>query len=246
MTENFIYPGKELELFSKAKNWKKYLAHFINPHIKGRVLEVGAGLGGMTSWMKHSDEHEWVLLEPDKKMAELLLKKKGNESINNKYSLINGTIDNAGYELFDTIIYIDVLEHIEDDNLEISKAAKLLTPGGKLIILSPAFQFLFNPFDKAIGHFRRYSKNSIRKANNRILKEESLHYLDSAGFFSSLANKLLLRQQYPAQKQLIFWDRFLIPVSFVLDRIFFYSFGKSILGVWKNETSVNIPGQTMY
>jgi 16S rRNA A1518/A1519 N6-dimethyltransferase RsmA/KsgA/DIM1 with predicted DNA glycosylase/AP lyase activity len=72
MAEKFSYPGKELELFSNAIHWKQYMTSFINPHIKGRVLEVGAGLGTMTRWMNNSPFQEWILLEPDPAMAALL------------------------------------------------------------------------------------------------------------------------------------------------------------------------------
>jgi len=176
---------------------------------------------------------EWVMLEPDITMASLLKEKIAAGIINSNCTVINGTIDNAGNVPFDTIIYIDVLEHIENDQAEMIKAAALLKPGGKLIVLSPAFQFLFSPFDKAIGHFRRYSKKSIQKTIQGRMKNVSIHYLDTAGFFSSLANRLFLRQEYPLEKQIIFWDRFLIPASVFLDKIFFYSFGKSILGIWE-------------
>jgi len=233
MTESLIYSGRELKLFSKAKNWKQYFCRFIIPHIKGRVLEAGAGLGSMTSYLNKTPGLEWVLLEPDVTMASLLKEKIATGIINSGCTVINGTIDNAGNVPFDTIIYIDVLEHIEDDHTEIIKAAALLNPGGKLIVLSPAFQFLFSPFDKAIGHYRRYSKKSLQKVIEGRMKNISIHYLDTAGFFSSLANRLFLKQEYPLEKQIIFWDRFLIPVSVFLDKIFFYSFGKSILGIWE-------------
>lgn len=232
MGENFTYQGKELELFGQALNWKKYMTSFINPHIQGRVLEVGAGLGTMTRWMNNSAHQEWILLEPDKIMADALNNKPDAGFNGTKFTVINGTIADAT-DLFDTIIYIDVLEHIEDDKTEIAKAAALLKPGGKIIILSPAFNFLFSPFDAAVGHFRRYSQKSLQHICGFELLKQDLRYLDTAGFFSSLLNKLLLRQKYPSVKQIAFWDKFLIPVSMLLDRLFMYSFGKSILGIWK-------------
>jgi len=233
MTENFVYPGNELEMFSKAKNWKKYMTRFIKPHIKGRVLEAGAGLGVMTSLLNSDQNAEWILLEPDAKMAKLIQKKKDDGILNKNCTVINGTIENAGVLLFDTIIYIDVLEHIESDRKEIANSVKLLNPGGKLVILCPAFQFLFSPFDAIIGHYRRYTKKTLRNVAEHSLKEVLMRYMDSAGFFASLANKLLLRQKYPTQKQIIFWDRFLVPASFYLDKFFLYAFGKSILGIWQ-------------
>jgi 2-polyprenyl-3-methyl-5-hydroxy-6-metoxy-1,4-benzoquinol methylase len=76
---------------------------------------------------------------------------------------VNGTI--AALEStgpFDTIIYLDVLEHIADDRAELACAARLLSPQGCVIVLSPAHQFLFSPFDQAVGHYRRYSRATLR------------------------------------------------------------------------------------
>lgn len=63
---------------------------------------------------------------------------------------------------FDTILYIDVLEHIADDRAELVEAARRLNPGGYLVVLSPAHQWLFTAFDAAIGHVRRYTAKSLR------------------------------------------------------------------------------------
>ena len=62
-----------------------------------------------------------------------------------------------------------------------------------------------------------------------------LKYLDSAGFFLSAANRVLLKQKYPTQKQVLLWDRYVIPVSRVTDKIIAYSFGKTVLGMWKKK-----------
>jgi len=58
---------------------------------------------------------------------------------------------------------------------------------------------------------------------------------DSIGFFAALANKLLLRKRYPTQKQVLFWDRWMVPVSRVTDKLFIHRFGKSIIGIWKKQ-----------
>ena len=135
-------------------------------------------------------------------------------------------------ERFDTIIYIDVLEHIEDDRKELSEAAAHLNEGGRIVVLSPAWQHLFTPFDRKIGHFRRYTKRRLSKCMTD-LEVETAFYLDSAGYFASLINKLLLRQSIPTRSQILTWDRMIIPVSRVLDRIICRRFGRSVVVVWR-------------
>ena len=111
------------------------------------------------------------------------------------------------------------------------KAANLLNSGGHIIVLSPAFQFLYNPFDKAIGHYRRYNKKMLGMITPAGLQLVSNKYYDSIGYFAALMNKLFLRKKYPTLKQVLFWDNWMVPVSKVTDKLFFHRFGKSIIGI---------------
>lgn len=135
-------------------------------------------------------------------------------------------------ERFDTILYIDVLEHIEDDRAELARSARRLKPGGHLIVLSPAHQFLFSPFDAAIGHYRRYSRASLLAAAPKGLPVARAFYLDSLGMALSLANRALLRAEYPTLAQIRLWDRAIIPVSRLVDPLFRYALGKTVIAVW--------------
>ncbi len=72
MSEEYKYPGAELILFNQALHWKKYFARYIQPYIKGSVLEVGAGIGGNTAFLNDGSASAWLLLEPDKNMAATL------------------------------------------------------------------------------------------------------------------------------------------------------------------------------
>lgn len=236
MAETFKYQGNELELFRNAINWKKYFARQIKPFIHGNVLEVGAGIGATTLLLNDGKANSWTMLEPDEAMFADITKKKENGEFLTNTKLAKGTIGTLGTaEKYDTIIYIDVLEHIEADAAEMAAAASLLTAGGRIIVLSPAFQSLYSPFDKAIGHFRRYTKSTLKKAAPPALETVSIRYYDSAGYFASLVNKIFLRQSYPTQKQVLFWDRWIVPVSRVTDVLCFHSFGKSIIGIWQNK-----------
>ena len=234
MTDSLKYEGDELKLFQHAKHWKKYFSQQIKPYIKGHVLEVGAGIAATTLLLNDGSAEEWVLLEPDEEMSASLKKKMEAGELPVNCQLQTGMIDRVK-SIFDTIIYIDVLEHIERDTDEMQKAAALLNAGGHIIVLSPAFNFLYNPFDKAIGHFRRYNKKMLKKITPAGLPLLSIRYYDSIGYFAALMNKLFLRKKYPTQQQVLFWDNWLVPVSKVTDQVFFHSFGKSIIAVWKKQ-----------
>ena len=233
MNVDYKYPGEELEIFEKANHWKMYFSRFIMPLFKGRILEVGAGIGGTTALLNNGTAREWVMLEPDAKMHSILSEKVREHSLPLNTRVIHSTINELPKDdLYDCIIYIDVLEHIESDRMEIENASARLKREGCIIILSPAFQFLFSPFDRSIGHYRRYDKKGLLSLKPRELINQRCHYLDSFGFFASLMNKWFLKQTIPTQKQILFWDRWIVPISKITDPVFFYSFGKSILAVW--------------
>jgi len=232
MSESFKYPGDELVLFQHATNWKKYFSRQIKPYIKGNVLEVGAGIGSTTLLLNDGSANQWLMLEPDEKMSGMLEKKIEAKEFPVNCRLQKGTIDQLT-STFDTIIYIDVLEHIENDAEELKKAAALLNTGGHVVVLSPAFQFLYSPFDKAIGHCRRYNKKMFRHITPGGTQLISNRYYDTVGYFAALMNKLFLRQEYPTLKQVKFWDKWMVPVSKIKDNLLFHSFGKSIIAIWK-------------
>ena len=225
----FKYAGSELDLFEKARNWKAYWRTQIAAFVRGDVLEVGAGIGANTLTLAALNYTNWTCLEPDTALAARIeLPPSG------RHQSAVGTIDDLPSEAkFDAILYIDVLEHIEDDRCEMARAAARLKPAGVVIVLSPAHPFLFTPFDQAIGHFRRYTRASLHEAVPATLKLEKLVYLDAAGMLASAANRLLLQSAMPTERQILTWDRMLVPVSRLIDPIFAGRVGKSVLGIWR-------------
>ncbi|MEM7234944.1 MAG: class I SAM-dependent methyltransferase [Planctomycetota bacterium] len=232
--ETFSYIGDELDTFSHAVNWKAYFRSRFAPLLRGRVLEVGAGIGGTTQVLCDGEQTEWVALEPDGGLAERMREEVQGGAFPVPVDVREGTlseIDTA--ESFDAILYIDVLEHIEDDAGELARVAERLRPGGCAIVLCPAHQFLFTPFDEAIGHFRRYNRSMYRAITPASLVLERCEYLDAAGMLLSLGNRLLLKSSEPKVSQVKLWDRVFVPISRVLDPLCGRTLGKSVLGVWR-------------
>src|SRR5687767_7204706 len=124
MSEEYTYPGAELIFFLYADRWKKYFSRQVKPYIKGTVLEVGVGIGGNTAFLHDSSASAWLMLEPDKNMAANLEEFVQQKKYPSNCRLKKGTIADLD-QYFDTIIYIDVLEHIEADAAEVQKAAEL-------------------------------------------------------------------------------------------------------------------------
>jgi 2-polyprenyl-3-methyl-5-hydroxy-6-metoxy-1,4-benzoquinol methylase len=222
--------------FKKATAWKKYYRQFIALYLKGRVLEVGSGIGGTTNQLCDGTQEKWLCLEPDPDLFSTLEKMIHDKKLPACCSCLKGTTsDLSKSELFDAVIYIDVIEHIENDKEELTRAKELIKPNGHLVILVPAHQFLYNKFDSSIGHYRRYNKKSL----NTIVPEEfhllKMRYLDSCGYISALVNKYFLKQDYATATQIDFWDKILVPLSKVFDFISNYSIGKTLVAVWQKK-----------
>ena len=232
------YSGAELEVFEQARHWKQYFGGLLRPQLHGRVLEVGAGLGGTTAVLCDGSQTEWTCLEPDPRLRQEIVRKLQHGTLPKCCQALGGTVaDLDGARTYDCILYIDVLEHIEHDRDEAALAASHLAPGGCLLILVPAHQSLYTPFDKAIGHFRRYNKPMLTRAIPDSLACERLSYLDSVGSVLSLLNRALLKKSMPSSRDILFWDRVVIPVSRVVDRLTGFHVGKSLLGIWRKPVA---------
>ncbi len=224
------YIGDELTLFADAVNWKNYWSNTLEPLIGDKVLEVGAGIGSNTALLRRRNQ-QWTALEPDQTQANQIRNSQPNDE---NLEIVCGFLsDISAEQQYDTLIYIDVLEHIENDLGEVKAAMSHLKPGGRLIVLSPAHQRFFSPFDKAVGHFRRYNKATLERLTPNKASIERLFYMDSVGCLASYANAVLLEASMPTKRQIWLWDKFMVPVSKVLDVLFNYSVGKTIVAVWK-------------
>jgi SAM-dependent methyltransferase len=230
----FRYEADELELFAKATNWKAYWASRLAPFIKGDVLEVGAGLGANTELLRSFSRGRYVCLEPD---AQLIRQLQIRLKVTSNVETLNGVVASlAPREQFDTAIYIDVLEHIEDDVAELDRVAKHIKPNGHIVVLSPPYEALRSPFDEALGHYRRYNRSALVRCTPPGSSVIRVDYLDSLGGILSLANRLILRQSYPTRSQILFWDSQVVSVSRRIDRLSGFRIGKSILGIWRIST----------
>ena len=234
LMNDYEYIGSELELFASATNWKSYFGSMLQPFIGPRVLEVGAGIGETTSVLCTGREIEWLCVEPDRRLAEKLQQGINHGSIPARCKLVVGTIEDIeAAPRFETILYIDVIEHLENDADELRRASTRLVPGGHLVVLSPAHPWLYSEFDKSIGHFRRYTKRSLAALTPPHTKMVRNFYLDGVGVLASLGNRLLLKSSCPTPRQIAVWDKMVVPLSRVVDRLLCYNFGKSVVGVWR-------------
>src|SRR5262245_19374624 len=166
----------------------------MRPYLGSRVLEVGAGIGGTTRVLCRGTEGRWLCVEPDAALAAQVRELVSRGALPRCCEARVGTLAELGDAgTFDTVLYVDTLEHIAEDRAELDRAAGFLDGGGHLLVLAPAHQWLFSPFDRSIGHHRRYTRRSLAAIGPGSLELVKLIYLDAVGLLASLANRVLLR-----------------------------------------------------
>jgi len=225
------YPEVALERFDKASLWIKYVVFKIKRFLKNDILEVGAGFGSFTrGYMKNF--HSVTLTDADDNSFNLL---KQNFLNDQNVNIIKSSVKDIGKK-FNTILYFNVLEHIEEDKLEIKNALEKLNNKGYLIILVPAHQKIYSKLDKAVGHYKRYDidffKNN-RFENSKIVK---LYFLDVFGYLLYYANKIFFKgETYPSNLKIFIWDKIFTPLTIVIDFLTGYKFGKNILCIYQKN-----------
>jgi hypothetical protein len=230
----YSYIGTELEVFAKATNWKNYVGRNLRPYITGSVIEVGAGLGSSTKYLCDGSQVHWLCLDPDANhvlhLKALIAARKLPPCCEAKCGIL---ADLAPSECANTIIYVDVLEHIQDDEAEILVAATHLASGGRIVVLAPAFNSISSPLDKAVGHYRRYVRNDAERLTTPSLSLQATFFLDSAGFFASGLNRFVLRKSLPSARDIQIWDKVIVPISMLSDKVLGRLFGRSIVMIWQ-------------
>lgn len=224
------YIGSELPLFLEAHRFHQYYVDLFREWVSGNVLEVGAGQGAITRRLLDCKLQRLTICEPDPQLTAVLRERFGTvvEIVEGRLANVPST---AG--LFDAIVYVDVLEHISDDRDEVRRAATRLRPGGVLIVGGPAHAWLHSRFDAAIGHWRRYNRQSMEALveASGLLRLERFRYFDSVGMALSLGNRHLIRRDIPSRGQIRFWNNVILPMSRSLDPVLGYRVGKSFVAV---------------
>ena len=224
------YLNEVLEYFDISDNYRSYQIKLFEKFIGKKILEVGAGRGKIIEILAKKEERKFTLLELDENFHKFLKKNFISKNIN----ILKEKSQDLKEVSFDTILYLDVIEHIEKDKNELNTAYNLLEKNGHLIIIVPAFQFLFSQFDKNVGHFRRYRKNFfIKYSKEKNLKIKKLAYFDFIGFFIIFFSKILkITNSKKTSLGIKIWN-FLIPLSKFIDKITFNTLGKSIICIYK-------------
>jgi 2-polyprenyl-3-methyl-5-hydroxy-6-metoxy-1,4-benzoquinol methylase len=229
-SDNLDYSGtKELLIDEQyLNNYKNSIVIKILKHFKStdKVLEYGAGVGTLARNWELKTGIKPDCIEIDSTLRSMLINR-GFKCYDKPESVM---------KFYDGIYTSNVLEHIENDEEALKKIHAMLKPDCNLVIYVPAFMCLYSGLDSSIGHYRRYHKKEIleKLRKNKYTVIDS-HYVDSIGFFASLAIKFFGykgRLSLGDKRSLLIYDKYIYPISSILDTLGLrYFFGKNILVV---------------
>jgi SAM-dependent methyltransferase len=224
--------AETLDVISSAERFNRWMFETIEPFCTGRILEIGSGIGNISAFFAEAGanitlsdirENYCSTLESKFKLLEIV-----------KLDLVHpdfSRIYQTELEKFDTVFALNVVEHIHDDQRAIINAAKLLRPGGRLIILVPAYQALYNRFDKELEHYRRYSRHAL---NNLLetagLRVQSSQHFNFMGIFGWFISGRMQRNKTIPGWQMAVYNR-LTPLFKMIDKIVMHKAGLSVISV---------------
>jgi SAM-dependent methyltransferase len=225
------YFGKDLEAMSFAANYHQWILEELRPYLGKSVAEIGAGVGSFSRLILSCPVEHLTSYEPSANMFPIL-----NEFVKSdpRATAINGFFgQSAEADCFDSVIYVNVLEHVEDDQGELQKMRKAVRTGGHVLIFVPALSWLYSNLDRQVGHFRRYHRPQLRSLVQAAgLDVMSIRYFDFAGILPWYVNFVLLKNDIGGGS-VAAYDKIVVPVAKWLERIISPPIGKNLLVVAK-------------
>jgi len=220
----------EFEALSRATRYRAALLWEFSPFLRGRVLEIGAGIGHFTEALSRLPAiQKLVAIEPDPRSC-AILRRRGLPC-----ELVEGTVQALAADFAcDAIVSVKVLEHIAQDQAELAVYRSLLGRiSGCLCLFVPAGPGIYAPIDRDFGHHRRYTRpeldRKLRAAGFTILR---LHYFNWVGYLARWFSFRVLRQRRFSPRAVVLFDRLVLPLMHRLERtVLRPAFGQSLVAV---------------
>ncbi len=216
---------------AEAGNYRRWQIEIFRPYLGGSLLEVGIGDGGFRDLLPVG-EHVGVDLDPE------LVARARAAHPDGEYLEADvedpGLAERLAGRRFDSVLCVNVLEHLEDDATAVRNLLALLRPGGHLLLLVPAHQALFGPLDRLAGHRRRYTIAGVRALLPESVELRRLYYLNPVGAIGWWLNRFTRPaslEDRPVRRQVLLFDRFALPPSRLLTPLTRRLFGQSVVCV---------------
>lgn len=226
------YTLEDQERMAPATSYFEWQRKLVVRELGNRVIEVGCGIGNFTRMLL--DREAVIAVDREQDCIERLrVRFSGSSNLHAFVADANeeSISDLAGF-VPDSCVLLNVLEHLADDATVIQRLASILAPGGAIVILVPACPALYGPIDRNLGHYRRYTRQSICKlAETAGLGVRKIHYVNFTGFFGWWVNARVIPREIQSERQIAVFDRFVVPVSSRLEAIIPPPIGQSLFAV---------------
>ncbi len=221
-----------LEALEGAKNYNAWIASLVAPYLGDDPLEIGSGTGTYAQLWLDSGTARLTVSETEPELVERLRERFADDA---RVSVRSLDLLDAPPAQHSAVVALNVLEHIADDVAGLRAAAHLVRPGGAVVVFVPAFPFAMSRFDRAIGHYRRYTVESARKAFAAAgIAVEDVRYVNAPGLVAWTIGMRLLRMTPREGVVLRSWDRAVVPVARRLEERWHPPFGQSVLAVGRS------------
>ena len=215
---------------SFAQNYHQWILDEFRPFLGQHLLEVGAGTGDFSKLLLQHQPTSLTVLEPSQNMFPLLKAKLKNETHIECLNTFFGNIYQSLSKQPDTIIYVNVLEHISEDKAELTYMYETLPKNGHVCIFVPALQWLYGTADENLGHFRRYHKKPLESLIQQVgFKIVKSRYFDLVGILPWWLLFCLFKNQEVKAGQVSIYDKLVIPVMRKVESKIPLPIGKNIL-----------------
>lgn len=224
---------KTLRSIAIADRFNAWMYEQVRPYAQGKILEIGSGIGNLSEFFV-KDRCDLTLSDVRTQYTEQLAEKfPGREVL--EIDLVHPNFDvQYGHHLetYDLVFALNVLEHIKDDRLALENMRSLLKPGGIMFLLVPAYPWLFNHFDRVLGHHRRYTSRSLSRVHPDGLKVMQKRYFNMMGIPGWYIVGGLLRKRMISVSDMRLYNS-LIQFFRLMDRLVCKRVGLSVIQVSK-------------
>jgi len=224
---------------SEAHKLNTWMFESIKPYLKGKTLEIGSGIGNISA-VCIEQQVPLYLSDYSDRYCQFLEKKFAAEPYIKgifKIDLVDKEFETNQAHLlgtFDTIFTLNVIEHIDDDQQAVENCHKLLAPGGRLIMLMPAYPALYNRFDKELGHYRRYTGHTMNKLLSPDFQVIKIRHFNLAGIFGWFLFGSVFREKKLTREQMGAFEK-LVPLFRLADKITGNKIGLSVIGIGEKK-----------
>lgn len=221
-----------LKDLDRSVAYNDWLIRKFSSSLKGNILEIGSGVGGITSRLVAMG-FDVTPSDLDKVYLKILRKKFNDKP--KVLDIIKVNFNSIRKNSFSTIMAINVIEHLEDDELAIGNIYKLLRKDGNLIILVPAHKQFLGSYDRILEHHRRYTAEDLSlKLKDKRFKVERVFYINKVAGLGWFFNSRVLKRSALPKSQLKLTN-FLVPFLDLCDKVIPFNFGLSLICIAKKK-----------